>query len=145
MWHEIKNEKDIKEFMENIVFFHDSTIKELKYYSGAYVDEKMSMYPLNDIRKVCLLIQRQYKNPCVLELEFSGLKYLKLFPTPHTHTCEIFNAGMTFYDDCILWWDDGDIPKTELDTYNGTVIFAEKLRWREVNNYIGEQEVYKAD
>ncbi len=42
MWNEITNEEDLQSFMKCMYFFHDSCIKELKYISGAYVDENLS-------------------------------------------------------------------------------------------------------
>ncbi len=43
MWHEIKNNEDITNFMESVFYFHDSCIKEIKYTSGAYVQENLAM------------------------------------------------------------------------------------------------------
>ena len=34
MWYEVKNAKDAMEFLNRMGFFHDSCIKEMKYYSG---------------------------------------------------------------------------------------------------------------
>ena len=61
MWMEISDENFLKNFMESVDFFHDSCIKELKYLSGAYVDEELSMYPINDRRVLNVIIQRQYE------------------------------------------------------------------------------------
>ena len=79
MWMEIFNEKDLKKFMDNVGFFHDSCIKEIKYLSGAYVNENLSMHAVNDQRILSVIIHRQYKNNTMFEMEFRGLKYLKLF------------------------------------------------------------------
>ena len=59
MWTELKTEEELSDFMRLVCGFHDSVLKELSYVSGAYVDENLNMYPLND--KACLrvLIQRQ--------------------------------------------------------------------------------------
>ena len=48
MWKEIKTNGDIQSFMDLVCCFHDGCIKEMHYLSGAYVDEGLSMYPLND-------------------------------------------------------------------------------------------------
>ena len=50
MWNEIINNKTLKEFNEKLSYFHDSCIKEIHYLSGAYVDERLDMYPINDCR-----------------------------------------------------------------------------------------------
>lgn len=39
MWNDIANENDLKNFMDAMYGFHDSCIKEIKYISGAYVNE----------------------------------------------------------------------------------------------------------
>ena len=48
MWYEISSERDINDFMKKINFFHDCCIKELKYSSGAYVNNRYEMYPLKN-------------------------------------------------------------------------------------------------
>ena len=80
MWNEIENEKDLNSFMDAMYCFHDSCLKEIKYISGAYVNEKLGMLPVNSQRILNMIIQRQFENPSVVEMQFVGLKYLKLFP-----------------------------------------------------------------
>ena len=64
MWYEVKNAKDAMEFLNRMGFFHDSCIKEMKYYSGAFVNEDLSMHPTNDCRTLSVIIQRQFpENP----------------------------------------------------------------------------------
>ena len=48
MWNEINNDKDLNSFMDMHYGFHDSCVKELKYISGAYVDENLSMHPIKN-------------------------------------------------------------------------------------------------
>ncbi len=61
MWNEITTEKDLNSFMDVMCYFHDSCLKEIKYISGAYVNEKLSMIPVNDKR----ILKRQFENPSV--------------------------------------------------------------------------------
>ncbi len=142
MWNEINNENDLNDFLNMLYFFHDSCIKELKYTSGAYVEETLAMYPVNDVRKLNLLIQRQFEDNSVIEMEFSRLKYMKLLPADDNYTCEILDATMILKSDCIYWCDCGGLTEEDIDKYNGTVICAEKVRWRPVENCLGEKEVY---
>ena len=58
-WNEITDENSLKEFMERVSFFHDSCIKEMHYLSGAYVNENLDMYPVNDRGILRVIIQRQ--------------------------------------------------------------------------------------
>ena len=83
MWTELRTEKELAAFIRLVCGFHDSVLKDLSYVSGAYVDEKLNMYPVDD--KACLrvLIQRQDETLPALELEFSGLQELTV-PTTAT-------------------------------------------------------------
>ena len=64
--------------MNRVNFFHDSCIKELKYVSGAYIEEDLSMYPLNDKRILNIIIQCQFEDVSMIEMQFIGLKCLRL-------------------------------------------------------------------
>ena len=75
-WNEITDENSLKEFMERVSFFHDSCIKEMHYLSGAYVNENLDMYPVNDRRILRVIIQRQYEEDSMIEI--SGIKILKV-------------------------------------------------------------------
>ena len=142
MWNEINNENDLKNFMDMIYEFHDSCMKELKYISGAYVNENLSMKPINDKRVLNIIFQRQINNPSVIEMEFIGLIRLDLHPLDENYTCEIHDATMILKDNCIYWCDCGGLSENDLDNYEGTLICASKVRWRAADEYIGPKEVY---
>lgn len=142
MWNKIKDFKDVKDFLEKVDFFHDSCIKELKYLSGAYVDEDLSMYPLNEQRVLNIIMQRQSENMPMIEMEFRGLKYLKLFPTDDRYTCEILDSTMILKGGYIYWCDCGGVSETNLDGYNGTMICAMELRWRAIDKCMGKKEFF---
>jgi hypothetical protein len=142
MWNEINSNEDLSNFLDMLHGFHDSCLKELKYISGSYVNENLSMYPINDQRTLNIVIQRQFKDPSVIELEFSGLIYLKMFPNDENYTSEIFDATMILKDDCIFWCDCGGLSEADLETYKGTTICASKVRWRAADEYIGQEKVY---
>ena len=142
MWNDIANENDLNNFMDAMYGFHDSCIKEIKYISGAYVNEKLSMSPVNSQRILCVIIQRQFEDPSAIEMQFAGLKYLKLFPNGENYTCEILDASMIIKEDCIYWCDCGGLSEKDIESYTGTTICASKVRWRAADEYIGEQEVY---
>jgi len=144
MWHEIVNEDDINRLMDTFGEFHDGCIKELKYISGAFVDERLSMYPLDREQRLNIIVQRQYKNPSVIEMEFIGLIHLNMFPGDENYDGIIFGATMIKGDNCIYWCDGDSLSKSELDSYEGTLICASKVRWRVADEYIGEAEVYTA-
>ena len=127
MWHEIKTKDDIQSFMDVFGHFHDSCIKEINYVSGAFVDEDLSMSPVNDKRELEVIFQRQVYNPTTIEMCFCGLVKLNLEPVGINYTCEIHGAILVQKDGCFYWFDS-DIP--DMENYNGTWICAKGLRWR---------------
>ena len=142
MWNEIKTQAQADAFMEGIYAFHDSCIKEMSYLSGAYVDADLSMRPINEQRVLRVLLQRQFEAPSMIELVFVGLKLLKLPPADGTCTCEILEATLLVEPDRVLWYDwDGMTPQDML-TYEGTVICAEKVVWRPVEGFMGNDPFY---
>ena len=143
MWNEINNDRDLNNFMDMQYGFHDSCVKELKYISGAYANEKF-MHPINDLRILNIIFQGRFKNSDVIEMEFIGLKYLKMFPNDENYTCEILDATMFLKEDCVLWCDCGGLSEDDLSSYEGTLICAAKVRWRPVDKYIGQNEIYTA-
>lgn len=74
----------------------------MRYYSEAYVDDNLAMYPINAKRILNIIIQRQFKELSMIELQFVGLKYLSLFPTDEEYTCEILDSKMLIKDGYIL-------------------------------------------
>lgn len=145
MWKKLCTNDDIVEFMDNVCYFHDSCIKEIRYLSGAYVTENLSMYPINDRRMLRMVIQRQYEKDSMIELEFRGVKIFKLFPAEEDYTCEILDSTMKIKDDNIYWYDCGNLLDENLDGYTGTLICAAELRWRSIENYMGEKEFYHSE
>ena len=143
MWNEIITENDIKVFMETIYGFHDSCLKEFKYVSGAYSDEKI-MHVLNDKRILKVIFQGNIGLYNAIEMDFIGLKRLNMFPILETHTCEILDATLILKNGCIYWCDSGGLTEDDLDDYQGTLICASKVRWRPADEYIGQKEVYVA-
>ena len=128
--------------MKSIYSFHDSCVKEMHYCSGAYVEEELSMYPINDKRILRMIIQRQFRPMSVIEMEFVGLKYMRLNPV-YPNTCEILDATMIMKDGCIYWCDWGGLSETDLESYDGTLICASKMRWRVLDGCMGPNEVFE--
>lgn len=142
MWNEIKDSNDIYEFMERIIYFHDSCIKEIKYVSGAYVNENLSMRPINESRVLSVIFQRQFKDISMIELQFEGIDYLKLFPNNENYTCEILDSSMFMFNNRIYWADSEDVSSSNFESYDGTLICASKLRWRAIEGCIGDKDYF---
>ena len=137
MWNIVNNEQELAKFMNKVSNFHDSCIK-------AYVDARLEMYPINECRMLSVIIQRQFSDISMIEMLFEGLKHLRLSPVDDQYTCEILDATMFFKDDYIYWYDSGSLSEAELENYSGTMICAEKFRWRPIENEMGEKEFYKS-
>ena len=144
MWNEVLDKNDLQCFMNEIGYFHDSCIKEMRYLSGAYVDDDLAMHPVNDKRILTVIIQRQFEDVSMIEMQFIGLKCLKLFPIDEEYTCEILDSTMLIKDDCIYWCDCGDVSENDFVDYEGTFVCASKLRWRSIENRMGQDDFYVA-
>lgn len=142
MWNEVLDKNDLQCFMNEIGCFHDSCIKEMRYLSGAYVDDDLAMHPVNDKRILNVIIQHQFEDLSMIEMQFVGLKCLKLFPINEEYTCEILDSTMLLKDDCICWCDCGDISENDFADYEGTFVCALKLRWRSIENRMGQDDFY---
>lgn len=142
MWNIIDNSNDVAAFMASIGHFHDSCIKEIKYVSGAFVNEDLAMHPINDKRNLSIIIQRQKEPMSIIELFFEKIDFLRLFPIDERYTCEILDAAMFIKEDRIYWCDCGDISEDNVDKYGGTVVCASKLRWRALEIGLGKEEFF---
>jgi len=130
-WNEIKSEQDLQSFLELFGNFHDSCLKEMRYISGAYVGEDLAMNPINNQRKLYVVLQRQYRDMTTVEIEFSGLVKLNLAPCDEGYTCEILDAAMFFEDGLVYWADSENFTKQRTE-YDGTWLCAKKAAWRVV-------------
>lgn len=143
MWKEISDQKSLDCFMETMDYFHDCCVKEILYSSGAYVDSSLAMHPINDQRNLKMIIQRQFPDCSMIEMEFAKLNYLKLFPIGENYTCEILGATIILKDNSITWYDVGDLTEEALESFNGTVVSASSLRWREIVGHMGNDNCYQ--
>lgn len=143
MWHEIRDNQDAKTLMAAVGGFHDSCVKEIHYISGACVLGDLGMWPLNSRRSLRVLIQRQFEENSVVELEFLGLKYLHLRPVTEDYTCELLDATLVWKNGDIYWCDCG-VPEEKLTDYDGTLICAAGLRWRPIDHGLGQEDFYTA-
>lgn len=142
MWNKIDTESDILNFMKLIDEFSDSCIKEVKYVSGGYVNEDLSMQAINTKRIVYIYFQRQYSTLSAIEMMFVGVKKLNLEPRNEHKDCVIYDSSLFKYQNLFYWadYEDFDIDNKEDET--GTYVISEQLYWRIVNSGLGDKEVY---
>ncbi len=144
-WTEIRNQEDIDKLMYDFGGFHDGCLKELRYLSGEYVNKDLSMYPLNSERNIYAIFQRQWKNPSVIEMVFEGVECMTLNPCNEDYDGIIYGAYMVIHDGKFIWFDCDDFKDDyrELYEYNDvTWIKAETVKWRVVDNYLGDEDVF---
>jgi len=49
---------------------------------------------------------------------------------------------MLVKDNLIYWCDSGDVQEDQLLNYWGTLVCAEKVRWRRVDEFLGEGDIF---
>ena len=137
----IKTQADIDILMEKFNRFHDSCIRELKYYSGSYVEENGCMFPLNSIRNVSILFQSQRSEFSAIEINFEQIHKLNLEPRLGNGDSIIYEASLTKIGNIFYWGEWGDLKLEDLDTVHRTWISCEKIRWRKLENALGKREI----
>ena len=144
MWREIATFEELNLVFESMYHFHDSCIKEIKYVSGAYVDTDLGMYPINDKRKLSIIVQRQFQENSMIEIEFEGLIRANIVPVNPSHTCEILDSKMFLTNNSIVWCDSEYVTEDNYFDYDGMLICAERMKWREVTGFLGKDDYYIA-
>ena len=143
MWIKVENDADISTLMDTVDYFHDSCLKEMKYSSGAYVDHELYMNPINELRVLSIVFQRQSHKNSVVVLEFRKLKYVKLFPLSENYTCEILDATLLYDSGVFYWCDCGGLSRSDMDMHRGVVICAEELYWKSTDNFLGRCDYFQ--
>lgn len=136
MWNEIQTNKDIELLMFKYNKFHDSCLKELNYISGAYVNNDLSMNPINNKKELSIIYQRQYHILTNIQIVFGGLIRLNLIPSLPFYDGIIFGAYMNKVDDVIYWSNDPDfkLENINIPDYNNsyTWLCCKHVKWREI-------------
>jgi len=142
-WHEITNQQELDDFLWYITYFHDSVLKELRYTSGSYSNTR-GAYVIDDLKTLSVIFQGVWLDGhnTALELEFGGLEYMNLVPIPPEYTSEIFGASMAYKDGRFYWCDQDEVKEQDIEKCEATLICAERLRWRECEELLGEEQVF---
>ena len=119
-------------------------IKSMRFTIAVLKNADLRMYPLNDRRVLNVIIQRQFEDVSMIEMEFAGLKYLNLSPVDEQYTCEIFGSTLLIKDSDIYWCDGQNISEDDIEDYDRTIICAARLRWRAIDGHMGNGEFYKS-
>ena len=141
-FYSIEKEEDIEYLMNNFLSFHDSCIKELKYVSGGYVAEDRSMYPFNSLRQLNIIFQSQKGAYPMIEMQFESIHRLNLEPRGCDYDCIIYESTLRYIDGLFYWSEWNDFKPEDIGKVNGTWIVAEKVKWRPVENLMGNKDIY---
>ncbi len=143
-WYDVNNQSDIDFLMKIYGGFHDACITELRYISGADVNENLSMrFGESQDRKLYVIIKRQW-NPMKIELLFEGMRQINIAGWQNNYFCDICDCYLAIHnnlitgrdDNLIVWADSSGFNPKEL--YDGNIlseplisyIISEKLKWR---------------
>lgn len=137
-WKKVNNNEDIKQLNELYDFFEDSVLVGMNYISGNNVDEELvgHLRNMNDLK---VTFQRLDRKPFCIELWFTHTKRLSFrFINPADNLLsDIMFAKICKNDDSIFWtlWEDFNPNcKDHLSYTDLTIIEAEELKWRIVED-----------
>ncbi len=142
-WVEVTNQADLDGLMNTFGAFHDACIKEMHLWTESYVDSDLFMScPPHLDTHVRLLIQRQFEDPSAIELLFDEVRRINVVPSPDNYDSIIFDATLLFTEDVFYWADAGRWLPDQEDSMNTTWIAANKLKWRDASEWMGEELRY---
>lgn len=138
-WNHIRAQTDIDNLMNVYGGFHDSCIKEMYYAGSGYVNSGFGMCNTKNAT-LKILFQRQYDNPCVLELMFNGVVSLNL-KEPKNAFPDIYGTTILLDNDIIYWADSANWTLAEKSAAR-IWVSAKSLSWRSLKNYFGQEPLY---
>lgn len=140
-WTYIKNNSDIKEFSN---YFYDTCLKELWYESGMYVDNNLSMQPVNDKTNLHIIFQSQSKIENVIEVVFEKVDAFCVNPTNADYDGIINGICMVLKDNKMVWFDQENFYDDYRKLYDcATWVRACNVRYRFLENSLGKDSIYK--
>ncbi|MCL2425178.1 MAG: hypothetical protein FWD05_02460 [Oscillospiraceae bacterium] len=126
---EINDYKDVEKLMKEFCYFHDSCIKEIAYTSGSYVNNDKTMRPINDERRVSIILQSQISEHRTIELCFELIEKLNLQPKGEGFESVIYGASLVANDELFYWSDWEGLNIKNISEESGTWISAKKVKW----------------
>ena len=142
-WQAVETQEDLQQLLHQFGYFHDSCLKELYIWTGAYVSEELGIAVANTLDTCArLLFQRQFKECSAIELFFEEVTTIHISPAKEDYMELILDATLIKKDDLFYWAANGDWNPEE--GFNGNVhwISGKKLKWREVTEWLGDEKRY---
>lgn len=142
-WSELKNQSDIKEFMDTFGSFHDSCLKELYMWTETYVNKELSMSMTDEMDScVRILFQRQDNDPSAIELFFKCVKECHILSREEGMDSIIFEARLVLKDNLFYWAEFDDFEVDQPSLYSGSWLSSKELYWRDVSSWMGKDKRY---
>ena len=143
MWTEIHSQADLEGLMHTFGDFHDACLREMHLWAESYVGNDLSMScPGHLDNHLRLLIQRQSSDPSAIELLFDEVRRINVVPSPDNYDSIIFDATLLLQAGVFYWADVGRWLPDQEDSMNATWIAANKLKWRNASEWMGEELRY---
>ena len=121
--------------------FHDSCVREVHVATGHFVEEDLSMR-VDWRTTIHMLIQRQFRNPCAIELRFEEVVGLRMVPPEPDSEAIIFHATFFVRDGVYYWAEDGKWTPESTDD-GRTWVAARRVYWRDASEWIGPRRRYR--
>ena len=108
---EIKDKKQLDEFMDQIWNFHDAVISKIDYASGSFGSQE-GTYVIDDKRELIVRFEGvHYEEKIVdaIELKFDKLDKIYFAPNEENYTTNIMCAKIELKDDTFIFVNDDSL------------------------------------
>ena len=108
---EIKDKKQLDEFMNQIWNFHDAVISKIDYVSGSFGSQE-GTYVIDDKRELIVRFEGvHYEEKIVdaIELKFDKLEKIYFAPNEENYTTNIMCAKIELKDDTFIFVNDDSL------------------------------------
>jgi hypothetical protein len=143
-WNVIETEEQAHEFNKMYGYFNDSFIKEARYESGNYLNEKLEEIAYIE-HKLYIIFQRTEPELSSIEMVFEGLERMSFIPLPLNCIPYYNYAKIGIWNSKVYFnvWEyfDPVIPE-HWNEVEQTMVLAQKIRWRIAEEYIGKDRNY---
>lgn len=140
-WLSLVQPAELDDLMHRFGNFHDSCVREIHVATGHYVNQDLRM-TVDWRTNVRMLVQRQFRNPSAIELNFDDVISLHLSPPPPNCESIIFNAAL-FVRDGVYYWAENSLWKPERACDGETTwIAARNAYWRDASDWLGPRLRY---
>ncbi|MGE7920601.1 hypothetical protein ACQKM9_16930 [Viridibacillus sp. NPDC093762] len=141
-WQTLSTDEDIKTFMNNFGYFHDSCLKESHVQTKSFVGENYGM-AIDPSTSVRLFFQRQAGPISAIEIIFEEIIHFCISPFPESYCAVILDSTFIKQNGIFYWANCEGFNPEILSLEEGlTWISAKNVKWRDRSNLMGGQLIY---